>query len=108
MPKGILETVRIDEVQKNMVIMDFDDDWHCAIRLHKGMSKTDLVGALHRLQKRILSQIRFEAEAECTLTRDQLLKVCTDPKCSLAHLNHRIMDCDPSYQRLVAAKLQEG
>ncbi len=54
--KGHLDTLRMDVMGKD-VVFDFDDDWHCALALKRGMSKEDVAYKLREISDLILSRV---------------------------------------------------
>lgn len=44
------------------VIFDFDNDWHCALMLKRGMSKATVAQKLHDMAELILNQERIECD----------------------------------------------
>lgn len=54
--------VRIAEhfIKEPEVIFDFDNDWHCAMKLHVGMSKADLADELRIMADLIVDRHLYE------------------------------------------------
>ncbi len=52
--KGALEGVGIREYLPDEIIFDFNNDWHCALKLKKGMTREEVAFLLQDLSDLIL------------------------------------------------------
>jgi len=52
--KGAFESVGIREWLPNEIIFDFNNNWHCALKLRKGMTREEVAYLLQDLSDLIL------------------------------------------------------